>query len=1280
MLSVISIVLAAPTGNTAPGIGNIGVNEITDTSAKITFTVSQSDANTMVSYGTTPTSLDQQSDWDNSSGVTRTITLSNLNQNTKYSYKIYAYNGSDPSKSHSSNTHSFTTTANVTSLPTPPDISKINIVDTTSSAANISFDVSQSDANTIVLYGTMSLDQQSDWKNDTGLTRTITLSNLLNNTTYRFSIYAYNGSNQSYYKNSTIETFTTKNVSSNVTLSLPTPPDISNINIVDTTSSTANISFDVNQSDANTRTYYGMDQSLGTWSDWNNNSGKTRTITLSNLLNNTNYNFSIYAYNGSNQSYYKNSAIDTFATAGIGNVAVDVLHITGTIPEQTKNTTENASINFTISFDQVVNVIWYLNGANVQENDSVISSYYLNSTLPVGTWNITAIGKNDNGTQSYSWALTVTPELSHTGNRIWDGNKGMSTTYTWDSYSFSGFYYDLDNNIGTEQLTISNIQRTIGSHNIAYNTSPIEVNFGYTGFGKYQVIGFMADKYFAGYTSNTTPPNPTASIGTVSAISSGQLLKVLIDDDTKRTISVGGTLSLQEGYVLRAKDIDLGARTMLLDLLKDGAVVDESALSAGQTYVYSKKVGGVDNLPIIMVRFDTVFSGTEVQAAFLVGLFQISESATSVNNGGTYGNMEITSIGSDGIKMDNQNSIGLSAGSTVNLMGNLDIIVADSDTLRFALSVERTGEFDVRGTIYPVVSQWTPMNFGLNVNTATGNTNIGFYYDLDEDIGTEQLTLGGISGNSIPEGKLLYSTSPQDVSFGYTGFGKYQVIGFMADKYFAGYTSNTTPPNPTASIGTVSAISSGQLNKILIDDDVKRTISVGGTLSLQEGYVLRAKDIDLGARTMLLDLLKDGAVVDESALSAGQTYVYSKKVGGVDNLPIIMVRFDTVFSGTEVQAAFLVGLFQISENITSIKSGDTYESMQISDVGANGINMTNQGSIGLSAGSSIDLMGNMKLKVADSSDVRFYPYVSVTQDMVANQLLISAPNRATAGDTITMNITAGGVPIGGVSISIDPEIGSIGNNTNNDGIVNYTLPIKSKGIYNITAAKVGYQNANATIDVEKYIAGKLDINIPLIIDQFDMVPIQITSNNTNISEATVTYDNNTIGTTDSNGILNYTFGSNGTHTISASKDYYISASRDANIREPYSEFKSQDINITPSSVYTGDDIIVISNITNIGTKGDTKIIDLIINGSVVNNQSVTIGKKEIKEINFTYKVSLPQGNYTVEIMGQKELMEVKKGTYNIILIAAIITIIGAIIIYLITSRNKTETKTAEEDK
>ena len=64
----------------------------------------------------------------------------------------------------------------------------------------------------------------------------------------------------------------------------------------------------------------------------------------------------------------------------------------------------------------------------------------------------------------------------------------------------------------------------------------------------------------------------------------------------------------------------------------------------------------------------------------------------------------------------------------------------------------------------------------------------------------------------IDEGKLTYSTKAQDTDFEFEDWGAYQVIGFMAEKYFAGYIGNEV-------FDEVSMISEGQLRKVLIDDD-----------------------------------------------------------------------------------------------------------------------------------------------------------------------------------------------------------------------------------------------------------------------------------------------------------------------------------------------------------------------------------------------------------------------------------------------------------------------------
>jgi S-layer protein (TIGR01567 family) len=946
------------------------------------------------------------------------------------------------------------------------------------------------------------------------------------------------------------------------------------------------------------------------------------------------------------------------------------------------------SLLFNITVDQAATVTWTVDGnvssGPVTVNAEETSNFTFTSTT-VGNYSIMVMANNTNGTNSKSWNITFHPVTFFRGNRIWDGGRPdlFSLKYTWNPMSFSGFYYDINSDVGTESITMtmnSYTDRTINAGNIVYDTAPEEVAFGYSGFGSYQVIGFMADKYFAGYTANTVPPNPTTTVGVKSALAQGQLHKVLMDDDTKRTISVGGTLALQEGYVLKAVDIDLSARTMLVSLLKDGNVVDTGTpLSAGQTYVYApSKVGSVSDLPIIMVRFDSVFSGTEVQAAFLAGLFQISSNPTSVKTGDLYNDMKVTTVGQDKIEMSNPNAVSLSRGNTENLMGNLNILVADNDTFRFALSTEPTGPFEVRSTVYRdsepnPIDTWTPYNFGMNI----GTTSVGFYYDLNSGIGNENLRLlTPLNGRSISAQNLAYSTTPEEVPFGYSGFGSYQVIGFMADKYFAGYSANTLPPNPTSSVGTISALAQGQLHKVLIDDDTKRSISVGSTVALQEGYVLKAVDIDMSARTMLVSLLKDGNVVDPGTpLSAGQTYVYApSKVGSVSNLPVIMVRFDSVFAGTEVQAAFLVGLFQISSNTITIKTGDVYNDMTVTAVGQD-IEMSNDNAISLDNGKVEPLMGNINLKVGDTSAtdnaLRFYFAVDVTPEMVANKLIIAAPDQATGGDTIGINVTAGGNLIGGASVAIDAS--GIGQ-TDNNGTLSYTLPRTMKGTHNITATLFGYQDASKSIDVLEYIERRLSIDAPTTADQFGTITIKVTYNGTAVSNAAVSYDNTSIGLTDSNGALNYTLETNGSHAISASKDGYITVVKDIDVRAPFSKYEALDINITPGAVFTDENTVITSNITNAGTKKDTLPVELIINGTAVDNRSVTLAPGEIKEINFT-KQEAKAGNYTVEIIGQKGLLEVKERPLNLVLIAAIATVLGLIAIYLLTAKNKISLET-----
>ncbi|HII79289.1 MAG TPA: hypothetical protein HA261_02545, partial [Methanosarcina sp.] len=83
-----------------------------------------------------------------------------------------------------------------------------------------------------------------------------------------------------------------------------------------------------------------------------------------------------------------------------------------------------------------------------------------------------------------------------------------------------------------------------------------------------------------------------------------------------------------------------------------------------------------------------------------------------------------------------------------------------------------------------------------------------------------------------------------------------QVIGFMAERYFAGYTKNSSFVNKD-----VSAISEGQLSKILIDNDDKKSLYTGSSLILEEGYSLNIVEVDVKGDKVWVQLEKDGDVI-----------------------------------------------------------------------------------------------------------------------------------------------------------------------------------------------------------------------------------------------------------------------------------------------------------------------------------------------------------------------------------------------------------------------------------
>ena len=286
---------------------------------------------------------------------------------------------------------------------------------------------------------------------------------------------------------------------------------------------------------------------------------------------------------------------------------------------------------------------------------------------------------------------------------------------TWNNVSFPGFYYDLDDNIGAEQLTfrlsdisankdsatLSDQPDDNGSRGITYSTQAQPLGFSFAPWGQYDVIGFLGDEYFVAYDpaviSDAT--NADESVPYLYDMSKNrnlmtedQISKILVDDDTEQTITSANPLKLEEDYQLAIKSVDMKGNKANLELSKNGQVVDNQVVQPSianskmkdQTYYYKTNIGGTGDIIQIAVHFKNAYANSDTSIATVDGEFQISDNVTSLNPSQRFGKMSIRTVNSTDmtITMDNKdNQITLSKKKDIPLMGKIHIMTADQDPI-----------------------------------------------------------------------------------------------------------------------------------------------------------------------------------------------------------------------------------------------------------------------------------------------------------------------------------------------------------------------------------------------------------------------------------------------------------------------------------------------------------------------------------------------------------------------------------------------------------------------
>ncbi|MBN1323539.1 MAG: S-layer protein [Methanotrichaceae archaeon] len=534
-------------------------------------------------------------------------------------------------------------------------------------------------------------------------------------------------------------------------------------------------------------------------------------------------------------------------------------------------------------------------------------------------------------------------------------------SYIWNAQNFAGFCYDIDDNLGCEQIEIAitgnELEEPTG---VRYSTSRQSKGFEFADWGRYYAIGFLGESYFAGYEDGT--------MGGWDCLHDGLLFSVLRDELCKITVSSLERVTLEDGYSLGFSDV---GDEVLATLFQNEMAIDSVAVTPPGDVIFQAMRNGEKYTHIAAhlsgwVRMDPSYYSIN-------GIFQISKDPILVDLDDQYDQMRVASVDADSISMDNKgHAIALINNEDIALMAGIHIKTADQDDisaedpLRFYVYKEMSepATCTPRGAVTIVVDgmayTWTPKTF------------TGFYYDIDDDLGCERIDIS-ITDNKLEEPcGVRYSTSKQEKEFGFEDWGWYYSIGFLGENYFAGYSdrgvkSGATPRLYDAS-GDANTLVDEQISRVLIDSKESHILKGGERMDLAEGYQITIRP-DVTCEKALLELYLFGSLIDRDYFDLPNTYVYKLDLGDTRDIVLLAVHVGAADCSQEA-AVIVDGIFQISQEAYSVAVDTIFGKMRIAAVSSDGITMDNKdNSMTLSRGQKIALAPGLILRTANQREI-----------------------------------------------------------------------------------------------------------------------------------------------------------------------------------------------------------------------------------------------------------------------------------------------------------------------
>jgi S-layer protein (TIGR01567 family) len=516
-----------------------------------------------------------------------------------------------------------------------------------------------------------------------------------------------------------------------------------------------------------------------------------------------------------------------------------------------------------------------------------------------------------------------------------------------DANSFPGFFYDIDNNISIENLGIIAVPgisgRDIGAYGLKYTTTIGEISYKYKPWGNYTVLGFLGDECIP-----------------LKSNDASKFVKLVIDTNDEYTLKSGEKLDLGSGYSLLVKQTFVDDNKVWLELDKGEQYVDDAFISTkvgDQTWTCQlDKIQGEDDVNVFKVHVNKIEQGAVDSIVQIDGLWLIDYAkAIKISTSDKFGVLNDVFINGSTITIFNDDAFNLTRGSDIDLGNELYLRVADSDALRFYAFKKKTDPriYEIRGTV----------DSGTQPYTWNSNNFAGFFYDLNKDVGTEAMDVSGISGRVIPMNGLVYTTTIGEISYKYKPWGNYTVLGFLGDECVP-----------------LKSNDASKFVKLVIDTNDEYTLKSGEKLDLGSGYSLLVKQIDIDGNKVWLELDKDEQYVDYEVISTkvgNQTWTCQlDKIQGEDDVNVFKVHVNKIEQGAVDSIVQIDGLWLI-DYAKAIKISTRDEFGVLNNVSINGptICIHNRDPIILRRGTDMEICQGMYFKVANSDQLRYYPYV-----------------------------------------------------------------------------------------------------------------------------------------------------------------------------------------------------------------------------------------------------------------------------------------------------------------